>query len=148
MPWNTLFAVANAVALIAWFILILAPRPKAVVEGLRLLVVGGLCTLYVVLLGTALTMGLGEASGAKPDFSTIAGIRSIFATDGGVVIGWIHYLAFDLVAGLWIARDADGRGIGRFIQAPVLALTFVAGPAGMLCHLLLCNIVPRYRAKG
>ena len=51
--------------------------------------------------------------------------------------GWTHYLAFDLFVGCWIAQDADRRGIGRIGQAPVLALTFVAGPAGLLLHYLL-----------
>ena len=50
---------------------------------------------------------------------------------------WTHYLALDLFAGLWIAEDADARRIGRVVQAPVLLLTFLAGPAGLFLHLLL-----------
>ncbi len=51
--------------------------------------------------------------------------------------GWTHYLALDLFAGLWIAEDSDARRINRFVQAPVLLLTFLAGPAGLFVHLLL-----------
>ena len=53
------------------------------------------------------------------------------------MLGWTHYLAFDLFTGLWIARDADNKAFGRLVQAPVLVLTFLAGPLGLLIWLVL-----------
>jgi hypothetical protein len=64
-------------------------------------------------------------------------VRAIFLSDGGVVVGWVHYLALDLFTGLWIARDADGKGFPRLWQAPVLLLTFLAGPLGLITWLAL-----------
>ncbi|MBY0581993.1 MAG: DUF4281 domain-containing protein [Sphingomonas sp.] len=145
VDWPGLFRLANAVALIAWLILILAPRRPWLVEALRLGVAGGLATLYVGLIVTALTVGFAGPAGPSPDFSTIAGVRAIFATDGGAVTGWIHYLAFDLVAGLWIAGDADARGIGRLVQAPALVLCFLAGPAGLFIHLVMTRLIWRQK---
>jgi hypothetical protein len=84
--------------------------------------------------------------GGGADFSTIAGVRSIFASDAGVAIGWTHYLAFDLFVGLWIARDGDAKGMSRFIQAPVLLATFIAGPLGLLIWLALRE--PAARRQG
>jgi len=52
--------------------------------------------------------------------------------DGGLVAGWIHYLAFDLFVGLWIATEADKAGISRWLQAPILVATFMFGPIGLL----------------
>jgi hypothetical protein len=112
---------------------------------LRLGVAGGLATLYVGLITTALTVGFSGPKGPPPDFSSISGVRSIFATDGGTVTGWIHYLAFDLVAGLWIAVDADARRINRIIQAPILVLTFLAGPAGLFLHLVTTRLIWRHK---
>lgn len=137
MSWGGLFQIVNTVALVLWLVLILAPRWAGAIGQLRIAGAGGLSLFYVVLVGTALTVGFGDAAGKAPDFSTIAGIRAIFATDGGVVTGWTHYLALDLFAGLWIAEDSDARRINRFVQAPVLLLTFLAGPAGLFVHLLL-----------
>lgn len=137
MSWGALFQAVNTAALLMWLVLILAPRWPGLIGGLRLAGAGGLSLFYVVLVATALTIGFGEPQGAAPDFSTIVGIRAIFAADGGVVTGWTHYLALDLFAGLWIAQDSDARGIGRLVQAPVLLLTFLAGPAGLFIHLLL-----------
>lgn len=146
MDWALLFRIANTVALLAWLVLILAPRRPWLISGLRIGVAGGLAALYVSLVTTALTIGFGDTGGPRPDFSTIAGVRAIFATDGGAVTGWIHYLAFDLIAGLWIAEDADARGVNRFIQAPVLVLCFLAGPAGLFLHLVLTRLI--WRNKG
>ncbi len=146
MTWAAQFQIVNTAALVLWLVLVLAPRRFGTIGWLRLLGVGGLCLFYVVLLTTALTIGFGDAPGTAPDFSTIAGIRAIFGTDGGVVTGWTHYLALDLFTGLWIAEDGDRRGINRFVQAPVLALTFLAGPAGLFLHLLLSRSF--WRLKG
>ncbi|MBA4049319.1 MAG: DUF4281 domain-containing protein [Sphingomonas sp.] len=137
MNWGATFQVVNSAALLLWLVLILAPRPAGMIGGLRVIGAGGLSLFYVGLVAIALTIGFGEPRGAAPDFSTIAGVRAIFASDGGVVAGWTHYLALDLFAGLWIAQDADARRIGRLVQAPVLLLTFFAGPAGLFLHLLL-----------
>jgi len=71
------------------------------------------------------------------DFGSIESIRTIFASDGGVVVGWVHYLAFDLFIGIWIARDADAKGFSRWLQGPVLLTTLFAGPLGLGCWLLL-----------
>ncbi len=41
-------------------------------------------------------------------------------SDPVLLAGWIHYLAFDLFVGLWIAAEADKAGMNRFLQAPIL----------------------------
>lgn len=137
MTWDTLFGIVNLIALLAWLPLVFAPRPRWLIPALRWGVVGGLCALYAVLIALALSGAFGAADGPAPDFSTIAGIRAIFATDGGVVIGWTHYLAFDLMTGLWIASDADRIGMRRWVQVVPLILCFLAGPAGLLLYLVL-----------
>ena len=99
-------------ALIAWAALILLPRRDRLVPMLRWGVVGALCLFYTGALLWALTVGFGEG-GPSASFTTIEGVRAIFATDGGVTVGWTHYLAFDLFVGLWIAERADERGVSR-----------------------------------
>lgn len=134
MEWSFLFNAVNLLALIAWVALILLPRWPALLAALLYLGVGLLCLIYacglVGVLGGFIPAGEGGA-----DFSTIEGVRSIFASDIGVTIGWTHYLAFDLFIGIWIARDADSKGISRVLQAPILLATFLAGPLGLLVWL-------------
>lgn len=143
MSWAGAFQAVNSAALVLWLALILAPRRFGTIAWLRVIGAGGLSLFYVILVATALTIGFGPSAGPAPDFSSIAGVRAIFATDGGAVTGWTHYLALDLFTGLWIAENSDRRGIGRLVQAPVLLLTFLAGPAGLFLHLLLSRLIGR-----
>ncbi|ANK14252.1 hypothetical protein A9D12_09495 [Erythrobacter neustonensis] len=133
-------------ALIAWIALAVLPRWPALLSAVLYLGVGLLCFIYAAGLIGVLTGVIANTGGGGADFSTIAGVRAIFATDAGVTIGWTHYLAFDLFAGLWIARDADAKGISRFIQAPILLATLMAGPLGLGIWLLVRE--PAARRQG
>ena len=46
------------------------------------------------------------------------------------------YLCFDLAVGVWIVNDAAARGLDfgwrRWVRVPVLLLTFMLGPVGLL----------------
>ena len=72
----------------------------------------------------------------------------MFASDAGIVIGWTHYLAFDLFVGLWIAKDADSKGFARWVQLPFLAATLFAGPIGLLAWLVTRERRARRIAQG
>ena len=148
MDWSALFNLVNLLALIAWAALIVLPRWPALLSGVLYLGIGLLCLIYAGgLIG--LVSGLLPAGGASggADFTTIAGVRAIFSNDAGVAIGWTHYLAFDLFVGLWIARDSDAKNISRFIQAPVLLATFMAGPLGLLVWLGMREPIARRQGR-
>ena len=145
--WTTAFVAANLLALVMWAALILLPRWPALLAAVLYLGIGLLCLAYALGIAGILTGALDPVGGSGgADFSTIEGVRSIFASDGGVTIGWIHYLAFDLFVGLWIARDADAKGFSRAVQAPILLATFLAGPLGLLVWLAIRE--RRARAGG
>jgi hypothetical protein len=55
----------------------------------------------------------------------------------------MHYLAFDLLIGVWQTGRAVQRGIARWILIPCLLLTFMFGPVGWL----LFVIADRFFAK-
>jgi hypothetical protein len=142
MNWELLFSATNAAALVAWVALAALPRTKLLLSAVLYLGVGLLCLTYAILLPLLVTGSVdpGLPTGTAPqtaNFTTIEGIRAIFASDGGVVVGWTHYLAFDLFAGLWIARDADRKGVSRWLQLPILFATLMAGPIGLLTWLVV-----------
>ena len=147
--WPALFAVTNLLAIIGWLLLAAGPRQPLVHSAILYLGVALLCLTYTVMFGLFLTGSVDpvRVPGAGPmGFSSIAGVRALFASDGGVVIGWTHYLAFDLFTGLWIARDADHKQFGRLVQLPFLFATFMAGPVGLLAWLIVRE--RRARTKG
>ena len=136
IDWNAWFSMVNLLALIAWTGLILLPRWPALLSGVLYLGVGLLCLIYATGLIGLLSGLIPNPDGGGADFTTIAGVRSIFASDAGVTIGWTHYLAFDLFIGTWIAVEADKRGYNRLLQAPMLVATFMFGPLGLLLFYL------------
>ncbi len=146
MDWAFVFSTVNIMALIAWVVLIALPRWPALLAAVLYLGVGLLCLVYGVSLIGLLSGVIPNPQGGGADFTTIEGVRSVFASDAGVTIGWTHYLAFDLFVGLWIARDADAKNISRFLQAPVLLATLMAGPLGLGIWLLLRE--PAARRQG
>lgn len=146
MDWVLLFNVANLLALVAWVCLIALPRWPALLSGILYLGVGVLCLVYAFSLIGILSGLIANDGGGSANFTTIEGVRAIFDSDAGVTIGWTHYLAFDLFVGLWIARDGDAKGVSRWVQAPILLATFVAGPLGLIIWLILRE--PRARTSG
>ena len=130
-----LFAAANAAALAAWLLLaatLFVPRLRAWgwrVTGLGLPALLGVA--YVVALVAALR------GGAAGGFDSIAAVRALFADDRALTAGWVHYLAFDLFVGTWIAREGVRDGLPRLLLLPCLALTFLVGPVGYVAFLAL-----------
>jgi hypothetical protein len=126
MAPDIIFNYANMLAMAGWIILILLPRrwpalfwvPQFWIPGVLALGYSGL-----------ILANFGTSDGG---FGTLAQVRALFASDSLLLAGWIHYLAFDLFIGAWIARRADEAGVHRLIQAPILAATFMFGPMGLL----------------
>lgn len=144
MDWGLVFNGANLMAMVSWAALILLPRWPALLSALLYLGVGVLCLLYAGIL-TALLTGFATGSDGG-NFTSIEGVRTLFGSDAGLTLGWVHYLAFDLFVGLWIARDGDAKGISRILQAPVLLATFLFGPVGLLVWLIARE--PAARKQG
>jgi hypothetical protein len=137
IDWPALFSFVNLLAMIAWVALILLPRWPTLLAALLYGGIGLLCLIYAASLIGVVSGVIPNPGGGGADFTTIEGVRAIFASDAGVTIGWTHYLAFDLFVGLWIARDGDAKDISRFVQAPILLATFMAGPLGLFIWLLV-----------
>ncbi|MDQ3074527.1 MAG: ABA4-like family protein [Pseudomonadota bacterium] len=140
MNWAFLFGFTNVVALAGWLMLAVLPRGPRAMALILYACVAILCLVYavlfVLLFAKLVDPGTVEGAGGQGSFSSIAGIRGLFASDGGIVIGWTHYLAFDLFVGLWIAKDADHKGFSRLFQLPFLLATLTAGPIGLLLWLI------------
>ncbi len=148
--WPLLFSLTNAMALAGWVVLVFLPRKPLALSAVLYLGVALLCLIYAVCFALFLTGSVdpGALPGAgEPGFGSIAAVRALFMSDAGVVIGWTHYLAFDLFTGMWIARDADAKGFGRVLQVPFLAATFIAGPVGLLGWLFVREPAARAMAK-
>jgi hypothetical protein len=152
MNWPFLFGFTNALALAGWVMLAALPRGPKLFSVVMYGCVAILCLtyaiLFVLLFGHLVDPGR-IAGAAAPDVAnySVAGLRPLFASDGGIVLGWTHYLAFDMFVGLWIAKDADHKGFSRLAQLPFLFLTLMAGPVGLLAWLVTREARARRAAR-
>ena len=140
MTPEVLFRLANLFALAGWAVLIAGIVFNRAWLRDR---VAGLYWPVAISIGyvIALAIGWGATGGG---FSSLSDVRQLFSGDWTLLAGWVHYLAFDLFVGAWIAGEAERAGVSRWFLIPVLPLTFLFGPAG----LLLFQILKTAFAKG
>ncbi len=129
MSAETLFSICSTLVLPQWLLLIFTPRWKWTQKLIASYAIPLLlAVVYIFLLITHIN--------ESPDggFSTLAGVKNLFAADFLLLAGWIHYLAFDLVVGSWIVLDSQKRGINHWLVIPCLIFTFMLGPFGFLLY--------------
>lgn len=66
---------------------------------------------------------------------SVAGIGALLAEPTGTALAWAHFIAFDLFAGRWMYLDSRERGVHGLLMAPILLLTIMFGPLGLLAYL-------------
>jgi hypothetical protein len=129
MTASGLFSLVNVIPMPIWAIWMLAPRSqlaRELAESLWPLAI--LAAVYSGGVAYALGGGLFDTG----SFSTLEGVMALFDSPVVALIGWVHYLCFDLFVGRWIMNDAPNGG---YRLVPVLFLTLVFGPLGLLLYI-------------
>jgi hypothetical protein len=129
------------IAIAGWLPLVFLPRVRWATSVVPVVVPFVLALVYAALVAWALPWSEGG-------FSSLSGVQSLFENPWALLAGWTHYLAFDLLIGGWEVRDARERGIPHLLMVPVLALTFLLGPCGLLLYLLIRSFVPNKHQPG
>lgn len=125
---HALFSTCTYFALGAWTVLAVAPRWRL---GSHLLVPVVACGLLSVAYGIFVALSWGDGGG----FGSLREVRLLFESDWMLLAGWVHYLAFDLLVGSWMVREARRLRIPHPAILPCLAATLFAGPVGWILYL-------------
>jgi hypothetical protein len=128
MTPHSFFPIPNTVAALCWLILLLAPLSSAWPRRIAVATVLALALTYAGLIGAFISQGTG-------DFQSLAGVARLFEHPGLLLAGWLHYLAFDLLIGLWEREEAARIGLARGWLLPCQLLTFMFGPIGWLAFM-------------
>ncbi len=127
---NFLFKFGTILATICWVLLIFFPAYTTENKQYIIGVIGILSLLYVYSL--KIVKNHDETIYPKGGFTKLEGVINLFKNPRGVLVGWIHFLAFDLMVGLYIKFEAAQMGIPHFLQIPCFILTLMYGPFGLL----------------
>lgn len=134
MTYELAYSMINLSVMPAWLLLIAFPKAgitRTLVHSAIYPLIFGV--FYATCLCLSLFFGVG-ADGAN--FNSLAGVSALFQHPNGVLIGWSHYLVFDLFVGAWIGRDAQRRGVSHWLAAPSMLFAFIFGPVGLLLYVL------------
>ncbi len=132
MTPDSIFQLCSMVAMAGWLILIIvSPFIPEVDKFLIGIIITLLAIVYTWLL----------FSSFHPDdlksFGSLDGVMALFQNKTVLTAGWVHYLAFDLMTGIWIKRNSIKYNINHWLIIPCLLFTFLLGPVGLLLYLII-----------
>jgi hypothetical protein len=139
MTLEQIFSLASTLALIGWVIIVVAPHW----QHARTVTFSGVVLLLSTLYAYLILRYMGDATQNGGGFGSLKEVALLFQTPEALLAGRVHYLAFDLMTGLWISMDAAKRGINRWFTLPFLFLTFMLGPIGLLTYSITRSIVTK-----
>lgn len=127
---ETLFTICSYGVLPVWLLLIVAPRWRATgwIAG-SAVVSFGLAVLYAGIM-------VATWDDTEGDMTSLSGVQQLFADPRVVLVGWLHYLAFDLFIGTWEVYDSQRLGLAHWRVVPCLLLTLLLGPIGLALYLV------------
>ncbi|NMO51105.1 DUF4281 domain-containing protein [Actinoplanes sp. TBRC 11911] len=128
---GTLFGLTFTLAAPFWALMILAPSwswTRRIIESPLIAV--PIALIYAVLVASE--WGAILPAVLTPSF---VDVRELLATATGAAAAWAHMIAFDLFVGRWSYLDSRERRIPAVVMAPVLLLTILLGPLGLLAYL-------------
>lgn len=138
MDPQTLFAIAFPLAAPFWLLMIFTPWWSVTrrIIGSPLIAVPPLLVYVVALIPQFASFWSAVSS------PSLAAITALFGTPAGAAAAWAHFIGFDLFIGRWMFLDARERGISGLVLAPVLFLTVLLSPLGLLSYLALRYALP------
>ena len=129
------FSIVNPSAMLMWIFMIFLPKWKGTRFLIDYKVIPILLSIvYVIYIVKALI------SGGMMDFGSLASVKELFTVDNAVLAGWVHYLAFDLLVGMWILDQNKELKINHLLIIPCLLGCFMFGPVGFLLFFIIRSI--------
>jgi len=132
MSPDSVFQTCSTIAMVGWLVLlIISPFWSSFDKFLIGIIITLFAIVYIWLIFQVFQLEDFEK------FGSLNGVMELFTDKTAVTAGWVHYLAFDLLTGIWIKKNALKYNIPHLILIPCLLLTFMLGPIGLLLYLLV-----------
>jgi len=132
MSPDSVFQTCSTIAMVGWIVLIII---SSFWSGFDRFLIGIIITLFAIVYAWLVFQVFTPGDFEK--FGSLNGVMELFTDKTAVTAGWVHYLAFDLLTGIWIKKNAQKYNIQHLILIPCLILTFMLGPIGLLLYLLI-----------
>lgn len=144
MSTMTLFQVTFSLAAPFWALMIFVPGWS----GTRRIIGSPWIALPPLVIYTVLAAGEFGTLWAVVSSPDLDALTAFLGTPEGAAAIWAHLIAFDLFIGRWMYHDARERGVHHAFLAPILVLTILLSPFGLLTYLLVRSAAPRRLRDG
>ena len=135
MTPTAVFSIVSMIAIPMWILMIFLPKWKVTRFLIDFKVIPlVLAFIYMIYIFKALQIG------GMMDFGSLKSVMALFTEENAVLAGWVHYLAFDLLIGMWMLDQNKELRINQLIMAPCLLLTFMLGPIGFLLFMIIKSL--------
>lgn len=131
MTADNFYWYASVLIFVPWAALVFAPNWKWT-ETLAFA-----CAIILLIAATAFTVQHLRTGNEGGHVFSLDGLKNLFRSSHMVLTGWLNYLSFSLLVGIWESHDARRQKIPHMVVAPCLLLTLLLGPAGLLVYMLL-----------
>lgn len=141
MAYADIFAIANKFVLIGWLLLFIAPKWKYTCSISTFVVAFILSFTYSILI-------VQQLKEFNPNsFSTLGNVKKLFQKDEALLAGWIHYLAFDLLIGIYILKQTQKNNISHLVNIFILPITFLFGPLGYTLFVIINFLKSKHEVR-
>ncbi|WP_341226204.1 ABA4-like family protein [uncultured Arcticibacterium sp.] len=137
MTPSSIFSFGNSFVILGWLLLLILPHWKYT----QTLVLNGVILLLSLIYAFMVISDLGSFE--ADSFNSLASVKALFTSDTAIVIGWFHYLAFDLFVGAYVVRKSKETGLARWIYSLILPFVFMFGPVGYLIFVIAKTVKTR-----
>mmetsp|Transcript_6135 Transcript_6135/g.14810 ORF Transcript_6135/g.14810 Transcript_6135/m.14810 type:complete len:156 (-) Transcript_6135:166-633(-) len=134
------------ISLPGWLALALFPKNKSA-QGFASLISVTAGIVFVATLGTTILEGKAAELGLET-FTDLNLLCEAMSKPHNMLPAWLHYVAFDLLAGVWICQDVAKRDFPHILLLPVLLFTMLLGPSGLVLYCILRLPFNANRPKG
>lgn len=138
MTPESIFQYCNTIALLGWLVLLIGSPFWMQFDKF---LIGIVITLFAIVYAWLIANSF--HSGDFEKFGSLHGVMELFTNKTAVAAGWIHYLAFDLLTGIWIKKNSIKYNISHWLIIPCLLFTFMLGPVGFLLYIIIRSIVAK-----
>ncbi|MFD8326618.1 ABA4-like family protein [Streptomyces lydicus] len=139
MTNSTLFDLAFLLAAPFWALMILAPGWRFTDR----IAASPLPMVPVLAVYLVLAAGVFPQLWAAVSHPDLAGFQELLRLGGGAGAIWAQVIAWDLFLGQWMYREARTLRIHPLVMGPLLVLTVLLSPFGVLLFLALRAVVRR-----
>ena len=135
MTPSEVFSIVSKLAISMWILMVFLPKwsiTRFFIDYKIIPII--LSIVYVTYIIQAIQIG------GMMDFGSLKSVMALFTEQNAVLAGWVHYLAFDLLIGMWILNQNRTVKIHHLLIIPCLLATFMFGPIGFLLFTIMSAV--------